>query len=541
MADVVEYILKLKDDMSAGLKQVQAQTESLNKSIETSTNVVGGLKTAFIQFFAAQKILQFGVDSVKAYNESNLAAKQLEATIKSTNGALGISQEALSEQAKALQKMTLYDDDAILSMDSVLATFTAIKGTIFKDAVPAILDLSAKMGQDLKSSAVQVGKALNDPINGITALRKVGVSFSDSQEEVIKNLFNTGKVAEAQRLILAELNKEFGGSAKAAYEAADPLTKLKNRMNDIMENIGGGIVKLMDAVSPAIQKVMTFMENIGGGIVKLMDAVSSAIQKVMTFIENLFNNATLNDAIIRIGTSIFKLFTFIGNIVERYYSKFGGMFTILEKVVTFIANIFEVIESSIEFIYNSVEPLINIISDIFGEVFGFIIQHLPFIEGVLKAVGNTLAVIGKVATFVLVPVFKLIKVIIESILYVLDKTISITENVMNKMGLISNRFPSTITKAGAKLGGAENIMNKKSLEVNPMNVGGSANGSSGNSLNAGSVSSTKPTIINITMGSLVDKFTISTSNLQESSAKIREEVLKALLSAVNDSQIIATT
>ena len=261
MSDVVEYIIKLKDEMSGSLKTIEANTEHLNKTMKTTENVVGGLKTAFIQFFAAQKILQFGVDSVKAYNESNLAAKQLEATIKSTNGALGISQEALSEQAKALQKMTLYDDDAILSMDSVLATFTAIKGTIYKDAVPAILDLSAKMGQDLQSSAVQVGKALNDPINGITALRRVGVSFSDSQEEVIKNLYNTGKVAEAQRLILAELNKEFGGSAKAAYEAADPLTKLKNRMNDIMENIGGGIVKLMDAVGLEVKKVRPFLEN----------------------------------------------------------------------------------------------------------------------------------------------------------------------------------------------------------------------------------------------------------------------------------------
>ena len=136
------------------------------------------------------------------------------------------------------------------------------------------------------------------------------------------------------------------------------------------------------------------------------------------------------------------------------------------------------------------------------------------------------------------PVFKLIKVITEGILYVLDKMVSSAEYVMNKMGLINKSQPNTVRSAGAK---AESTNSNMGLGVNPMNVGGAANGSSGNSLNAGSVSSTKPTIINITMGSLVDKFTISTSNLQESSAKIREEVLKALLSAVNDSQIIATT
>jgi tape measure domain-containing protein len=53
------------------------------------------------------------------------------------------------------------------------------------------------------------------------------------------------------------------------------------------------------------------------------------------------------------------------------------------------------------------------------------------------------------------------------------------------------------------------------------------------------VHETKPTIINITMDSLVHSFTIATNNLTESSSKIREEVLKSLLSVVNDSQLIA--
>jgi hypothetical protein len=62
------------------------------------------------------------------------------------------------------------------------------------------------MGTDMKGAAIQVGKALQDPVHGISALRRVGVNFNESQVETIKKLVETGQAAKAQGLILAELN-----------------------------------------------------------------------------------------------------------------------------------------------------------------------------------------------------------------------------------------------------------------------------------------------------------------------------------------------
>ena len=90
-----------------------------------------------------------------------------------------------------------------------------------------MLDMSVALGQDATQSAIQLGKALNDPVKGVTALRRVGVSFTAAQIKQIKTLVATGKTLQAQKLILRELNQEFGGSREggrrnAARQAEHP-------------------------------------------------------------------------------------------------------------------------------------------------------------------------------------------------------------------------------------------------------------------------------------------------------------------------------
>ena len=85
---------------------------------------------------------------------------------------------------------------------------------IFPEATKTMLDMSTALGQDLKSSAIQLGKALQDPILGITALRRVGVNFNNAQKETVKRLVESGQMMKAQKFILAELRTEFCNSSK---------------------------------------------------------------------------------------------------------------------------------------------------------------------------------------------------------------------------------------------------------------------------------------------------------------------------------------
>jgi hypothetical protein len=175
----VKYTVTLNDMMSGKLKSIDNEAKGLNVSMKNL--VMGGI--AGLATFAAGDFIK---GSVEAFNESAQASAQLDASLKSTGNAAGLSREALDKQSEALMRMSLFDDDAITKSQGLLATFTNIKDKVYMDAVPAITDLATKMGGDLQGATIQVGKALNDPIKGITALQRVGVSFSEDQKKVIK-------------------------------------------------------------------------------------------------------------------------------------------------------------------------------------------------------------------------------------------------------------------------------------------------------------------------------------------------------------------
>lgn len=261
MSERVEYDIRFTE---SGLASVAANSDKAANGLNKVSNSTGGLnmslgsllKTAGIVTLAF-KAFNFLSESVTDFNAAEQASAQLNATLESTQYAAGLSRAALDQQGLALSKITKYDDDAITSMQSLLLTFTDIKGAVFQEATPAILDLAEKMGGDLKGASIQVGKALNDPIKGISALSKVGVSFTETQKAMIKQLVATGDTAGAQRIILAELNKEFGGSAVAAAQAGTGgLTVLANRFGNIKESVGGLIVGGLELLYPALSKVM---------------------------------------------------------------------------------------------------------------------------------------------------------------------------------------------------------------------------------------------------------------------------------------------
>ncbi|MES2155937.1 MAG: hypothetical protein V4510_12455, partial [bacterium] len=67
---------------------------------------------------------------------------------------------------------------------------------------------------------IKVGKALNDPTKGLTALSRVGILFTDQQKKQIKALQKSGDLLGAQKIILKELGTEFGGSFAAKGKTA---------------------------------------------------------------------------------------------------------------------------------------------------------------------------------------------------------------------------------------------------------------------------------------------------------------------------------
>ncbi len=267
--------------VNLGLRR-QNFTSGLKGSKSELTSWVGGLKTTLAPL-AGAVAAAFGVKaSLDAARESAAAGNKLSAVLAATGGAAGLTKDEISSYASELQKLTNFEDDATIAGAAVLATFKEIKGDIFKEAIASAQDLSTVMNTDLQSSIVQIGKALNDPTKGITALSRVGVSFSAAQKDQIKQLQESGDLRGAQRIILDELKSEFGGAAKAA---ADPLIQLQNVLGDLGESIGGAILPtvhvlaktLMDLPLAELGEVLGVVGAAAGDVVGLIvDLLSPA-------------------------------------------------------------------------------------------------------------------------------------------------------------------------------------------------------------------------------------------------------------------------
>ncbi|WP_210519885.1 hypothetical protein [Hymenobacter terricola] len=250
----------------------------------------GVMKQAFANAFAiftgggilgvVQQIFGFLSSSREEFLQSAKSGADLEATLKSTAHAAGLTAAEIQKIGTERAKVTLFDDDETNRASAMLLTFTNIKKGVFEQAIPAIQDLATKMGgdgpADLKGASVQVGKALNDPMNGLKALTRVGVTFTEQQKEQITAMQKAGNTAGAQKLILAELNKEFGGSAEAARKAGGGVATLQMAFNEFKETVGGKVSEVLNMFSDWLGRVLKLASP-------LVDMLSSIGQEFINY------------------------------------------------------------------------------------------------------------------------------------------------------------------------------------------------------------------------------------------------------------------
>ncbi len=204
--------------------------------------------------------------------EAQQLLAQTQAVITSTGAAAGKSATEITDLATALSASkgkSLFGDSDVQAAENLLLTFTNIKGAVFDAATTISVDMAQALGGAPKDQAIALGKALNDPIAGVTALSRVGVTFTEEQKKQIKVMQEAGNMAGAQTIILNELNKEFGGSAEAAAKADGGWAQFQDRLGEAEESIGAALLPLLttlvgflnDSIMPAIDGVVAFFDN----------------------------------------------------------------------------------------------------------------------------------------------------------------------------------------------------------------------------------------------------------------------------------------
>lgn len=346
MTTVATIIAQL--DLDA--KGFQSGMSGANKAVDTLSSRMqsvgkgmmkaGGLMTAGLTL----PIAAFGVSSVSSFMEAESATADLEAVLKSTGGAAGTTLEELQAHAGALQAVTKHSDEAINGAQGMLLTFTNIGKEVFPEATEMALNMADKFGMDASQASITLGKALNDPIAGVGALRRIGVMLTDEQEAQIKSFMEVGDIASAQAIIMGELEKEIGGVARAMGDTtAGKVAQLKNKFDDMKETVGAALLpiltRLMDAVTPLIEKftnaspqvqkfIMIFL-----GIVAAIGPVISIVGGLISGIGAIIPVVTAIAAVLS-GPVLLVIGLVIGAIALLYLAWTNNFFGIRETATT---------------------------------------------------------------------------------------------------------------------------------------------------------------------------------------------------------------
>ena len=275
----IDYVIRARDATAKAWRAVSSGAKRMAKGINAAGRSVGrafkGMKkiaagTAAAIGLVAVAVFAAGKKAVAAYQVQAQAEAKLEAILKSTGFTAGFTSGEIRKQAAELQKLTGVGDETIISMQGMLASFKQIRGDNFQRATVAVLDMGAAMKKagadtsEVEQQSIQVGKALNDPIKGLSALSRVGVTFTEQQKQNIQAMQEQGDVAGAQAIILGELESEFGGTAAAMNKATHGITNLKNVFGDTIEKVGQAIVETKgfdDIIATVTRKLEELAES----------------------------------------------------------------------------------------------------------------------------------------------------------------------------------------------------------------------------------------------------------------------------------------
>lgn len=295
---VAKVAVEGSEQTKKALLDIANATDQTQEKAQKTQGIFGGFLKSQIVLNALTTAYTFlknqMEDTIKVAIQHQQAMAQTAAVLQSTHDASGMTAQSISDLADSLSQVTPFSEDVTESAENMLLTFTNIGKTVFPQATQTVLDMSQALGQDTTSSAIQLGKALNDPITGITALQRVGVTFTDSQKNLIKSLVDSGNVAGAQKVILQELQREFGGSADAAGKTfGGQLDILKNKLEDLKVKIG-------TAVMPVLSNLMGFVSNT---ILPGLESFGGWVQKVWSYFSS-FDLTGINYQLRQLGGAI---------------------------------------------------------------------------------------------------------------------------------------------------------------------------------------------------------------------------------------------
>jgi hypothetical protein len=262
---------KYTTDELAQYKQINTEIIGLTGKLDTmgKKGVFEGMKeeaagalTSLVSLTAVIEVIRKTIDYIgeaeNAYFAKQDARAKLDQIIKDTGASAWTSSAKIASMAESLEKTTTYGDDTIETMQGVLLGFKNIKGDNFTAASKAVLDMATVMKMDLTSAAQAVGKALDDPINGMDSLSRQGFKFTAQEKELLAALVKSGDQEKAQKVILEALSSAYGGTSEAVAQTAKGT---KEQLGNALDNMNAQIGKFISRPLTALRKAFIELAN----------------------------------------------------------------------------------------------------------------------------------------------------------------------------------------------------------------------------------------------------------------------------------------
>ena len=240
------------DLFQKGLDGLNARTKTLQKGIgKIGQGLAKGFKAGVAGAGIAVGFLAYNIaQGVESLAELEDVTNATERVIKSTGGVAKVTAKQVRDLAQEYEDLTTVDDKVIQGAENLLLTFTNIRKKAFEPTLAVALDMSTALKMDLNAAVKALGKALNDPAAGLSRLTRLGVQFTDQEKKKVEALQASGRTFEAQRFILAKLNRLYGGQAKAAASGyRGSINRLKDSVEELQQSLAAPLIRPLTKVA----------------------------------------------------------------------------------------------------------------------------------------------------------------------------------------------------------------------------------------------------------------------------------------------------
>lgn len=292
--NVIELIVQAIDNASSVITGVGKTIDDVGKKSKASLDPIAAAGDVATQAFGKLKAAAAGIGVAlgagQLFNKfiaeagaAEMASVRLGLAYQNIGAKTGLTRKELDDFGKTIQQTTMFTDEAVSGLQETLFRFSSITGDTFKRTQQVVVDLAAAMGTDLSSAAQQVGRALEAPSTGLRILRQAGVVLTEAQKDLIKSLEESGNKAEAQNIILGELEKRYKGTAEVvANTLTGALKQLSIAYDDLFESTNeatSATTKMVQDMTAALRdpSVKESFDNLFALFAQLVKVVAGAV------------------------------------------------------------------------------------------------------------------------------------------------------------------------------------------------------------------------------------------------------------------------